>query len=188
MDCLEEQSFLKMGQTLSNQQLIELLASPDWRVRQPAFESLTTQGPAAINDLVQGLKHPHSNVRWWCAQMLDHAADDTCVPALFDLLHDPVPRVRRMAVHALACQRCKVAPLQADMTDMLIDFALHDPNLKVRGEAVFGLAFVPADPRVVAALQQVIAEFESIQPKSQTQRNLMNGARWSLKRHAQMTG
>lgn len=110
------------------------------------------------------------------------------MPALFDLLHDTVPRVRRMAVHALACQRCKAAPLLADMTDMLIDFALHDANLKVRGEAVFGLAFVPANPRVAEALQQIIAEFEGVQPKSQTQRNLVNGARWSLKRHMQMKG
>lgn len=172
-----------MNQSLSNQQLIELLASSDWRVRQPAHDLLPAQGPAAIDDLVQGLKHPSSNVRWWCAQMLDHAADDTCVPALFDLLHDPVPRVRRMAVHALACQRCKSTPLHADMTDMLLDFALHDPNLKVRGEAVFGLAFVPANSRVAESLQQIIAEFENVQPKSQTQRNLLNGARWSLKRH-----
>lgn len=177
-----------MDQTLNNQELIELLASPAWQVRQPAFDALTAQGPAAIDDLVRGLKHPHSNVRWWCAQMLDHAADDTCVPALFDLLNDPVPRVRRMAVHALACQRCKAVPLHADMTDMLLDFALHDPNLKVRGEAVFGLAFVPANPRVPDALQHIIAEFESVQPKSQTQRNLLNGARWSLKRHVQMKG
>lgn len=175
-----------MDQTLSNSQLIELLASSDWRVRQPAHDLLPKQGPAAIDDLVRGLKHPNSNVRWWCAQMLDHAADDTCVPALFDLLHDPVPRVRRMAVHALACQRCKATPLQGDMTEMLIDFALHDPNLKVRGEAVFGLAFVPANPHVADALQQIIAEFEGVQPKSQTQRNLVNGARWSLKRHQQV--
>jgi hypothetical protein len=176
-----------MNPNLSNQELIELFASPDWRVRQPAHDLLPAQGPAVIDDLVHGLKHPNANVRWWCAQMLDHAADDTCVPALFDLLHDPVPCVRRMAVHALACQRCKTAPLQADMTDMLIDFALHDPNLKVRGEAVFGLAFVPANPRVTDALQQIIAEFEVAQPKSQTQRNLVNGARWSLKRHQQTT-
>ena len=49
-------------------------------------------------------------------------------------LHDPVPYVRRVAVHALICQRCKPAPLTRDVVPLLLRVAREDLNSKVRGK------------------------------------------------------
>jgi len=144
------------------------------------------QGAGATQDLVSGLTHPNPNVRWWCLQILDHSASDQCVPAIFELLHDPVWRVRRMAVHALSCQRCKPTPLSANMKDVLIDIALHDPCAKTRGEAIFGLLNYASDTAIIAALQHIIAEFEAIKAQgslSKSQWGVLRGARFTLKRH-----
>ncbi len=73
------------------------------------------------------------------------------------MLDDPVPSVRRQAVHSLACQRCKPAPLQADLTETLIGLALDDPTPRVRREAVYGLGSRAPDARIVAALEQIVA-------------------------------
>jgi vesicle coat complex subunit len=171
-----------MDQTLSNQQLIELLGSQDRGEQYEAYKALFTQGQAMLDDAMRGLKHENAKVRRACADLMDHLADDRCVLPLVELLNDDVPRVRRQAVHSLACQRCKPSPLQADLTDTLIAIALNDPNLKVRGEAVFGLSYRPPDARIVAALERIIQVFEQVQPPlTKAQRSLLRSARWSLK-------
>lgn len=60
--------------------------------------------------LVKGLKHPNPKVRWWCLQLFDHIGDEKCVPHIIPLLQDPVPRVRKHALHALECEACKQSP------------------------------------------------------------------------------
>jgi HEAT repeat protein len=170
-----------MDQTRSNDQLIELLGSQDRGEQYEAYKALFAQGQTVLDDAVRGLQHENPKVRRWCADLMDHLADDRCVLPLVELLNDDVPRVRRQAVHSLCCQRCKPSPLQADLTDTLIEIALNDANLKVRGEAVFGLSFRPPDARVVTALERISQEFEGVQPLEKSQRLLMNGARWSLK-------
>jgi hypothetical protein len=112
---------------------------------------------AVIDALVAGLEHPNARIRFTCAGVLDHFADDRCVPALRRLLHDPVPRVRRMALHALGCDRCKLSPLQGneDFLAFAIEQALHDPSIAVRRRAVDELAVRIADPRALQALKHL---------------------------------
>ena len=54
-----------------------------------------------------------SRVRLWCrGVLLDHHADERCLPGLVRLLDDPVAAVPgAYALHSLGCQPCKPAPL-----------------------------------------------------------------------------
>ena len=89
---------------------------------------------------IEGLSHPEPRVRRGAADFMDHHADDSCVPKLSELaLHDPVPYVRRTAVHALKCQRCKPSPLTADVTPLLARVAQEDSSARVRTEAMGSL-------------------------------------------------
>jgi hypothetical protein len=104
-----------------------------------------------VVELVErGLGHPNARVRFACAHALDWLGDDRCVPALSRLLSDPAPRVRWVALHALQCDRCKRNPLQTrpELTALMIDWALHDPSIRVRRQAAAELAQCVADGRV----------------------------------------
>src|SRR5438128_1882193 len=114
---------------LDLQQLVELLGSRDWRLVAAVWEALVAAGEHGVGAVAAGLSHAEARVRRGCADFLDHYGTDACADALrHAALHDPVPSVRRAAVHALLCQRCKPCPLTADLTDFLIQVALEDSN------------------------------------------------------------
>jgi HEAT repeat protein len=92
--------------------------------------------------LVGGTHNESSVVRWWSVQLLDHCPDERAYSAVVPLLDDPVDRVRRNAVHALGCRRCKppTAPgLDSTVIEKLRSVAVSDPNPKVRHEAAAAL-------------------------------------------------
>lgn len=91
------------------------------------------------------------------APYFDHFGDARCIALLRALVADPVPRIRRMALHALSCETCKLAPLpgDTDLVGLLTDYALHDPSIKVRRHATYGLASRRDDPRAAAVLEQL---------------------------------
>lgn len=132
-------------------------------VRHDAYLALTARGANGLEAAIRGLRHPSPVVRRYAADLMDHFGDDTCVPPLLELLNDPVPKVRRQAVHSLSCQRCKTTPLSIDYTDILIDKMLNDPNQRVRSEAAYGLYMLPlpAKPSVIAAFEQALAQCEA---------------------------
>ncbi|MCU0512499.1 MAG: HEAT repeat domain-containing protein [Anaerolineae bacterium] len=103
--------------------------------------------PAARAALIQGLQHPHSKVRWWCVQLLDHLADESAVPALLAVARtDPTPRNRRHALHALACPKCKPdgCRLKVDLREDLREISRTDPDASVRQTALDELAELAA--------------------------------------------
>ena len=176
-----------MEQSLSNQsdqahlsRVIEQLASPDRHVQYQAELALRQIGASAMDAVIRGLQHPHPQVRRYCADFMDHLGDDRCIEPLITLTRDAVPHVRRQAIHSLSCQRCKSLPLSVDLTDLLIDHALHDPSAKVRGEAVFGLSMQAPSERAMQMLEALIAELEAHGPMTEQQRKLRNGASYSL--------
>jgi HEAT repeat protein len=132
---------------MSEAQLVQALA--DKTTRLAAMRDLvggvtaTELKSVSVSDTVlqalsAGVSDSDPRVRWWSIQLLDHVADPRAVEAIVPALHDPVPRVRRNAVHALACASCKPAwdgrlPPDAQMT--LATLAASDPNAKVRREA-----------------------------------------------------
>jgi HEAT repeat protein len=92
--------------------------------------------------LVEGLGDPHPRVRWWCIQVLDHVPDPRAIAAIAPLMDDPVPRVRRVAAHALGCVACKPewrGALPDAVTAKLVELAAADENLKVRRGAAWAL-------------------------------------------------
>jgi HEAT repeat protein len=133
---------------------------------------------ALVDALLAGLDHPDSRVRYNCAHALDHLADERCLAPLRRLANDPVPRVRRMALHVLSCEPCKPAPLSLpagdDLVALLVERALADPSINVRRHATAGLGGYCHDRRAIAALQTLLAR--------ETDPALLRNARWALPR------
>lgn len=148
---------------LANQPQFESLAQ--WLARHPLLAPLHHMhtrvkehyqlSQEAMTQLLTAADHPNPKVRWFCAHELDHLATDESVDALLRLTRDPVAKVRVEAVHALGCERCKQCNLAVDMVGLMVDFALNDPEAKVRGAAIFALGYLPADERAAVALQQI---------------------------------
>jgi HEAT repeat protein len=139
------------------QQQVELLGSRDWRVATAAYDALVQAGQSGLHAVIAGLQHADPRVRRGCAGFMDHQGTDLCVPLLYEVArHDPVAAVRREAVHALGCERCKPSPLHTDGTAFLIERALHDTSVKVRREAVSGLGMLQPDARAAGALRTIL--------------------------------
>jgi hypothetical protein len=133
----------------------------DWAGRllgKYEFEGLRDRGltppPSAI---VDALRHPNPRVRYECLGLLDHLAEEESVPAMIAATSDSVPRVRRMAVHALGCQGCKQSSLCANLNAVFLPIAEHDPAWKVRREAVISIVQQEASERSRATLRKLAA-------------------------------
>jgi hypothetical protein len=162
-------------QNVPLEQQVERLGSRDWRVVLPADEALVRAGKAGLDAAVVGLGHASPRVRRGCAGFLDHQGTDECVDALRQAaLLDPVPAVRRTAIHALGCQKCKPRPLTGDLVELLAQVALSDGNVKVRQEAVWVLGVQPRDSRAASTLKQILG--------ADTDRALLKLAHHALKR------
>lgn len=118
---------------LSAQQLVAALADPHRSVE--ARQRLIALGPEAVQAACAGLKSPDTRVRMKCCQVLDHVMDAASVEAIIGALADPVPEVRREALHALACDRCKdgqCRPTAAQVLAPAISLLATDPSPQVR--------------------------------------------------------
>jgi HEAT repeat protein len=133
---------------------IEELAVPHRAKR--AFWHLVISGPDALAATRQGLAHSSPQVRDHCARVLDHLADQYAFDDLLAVLDDPDPRVRRDALHALACDRCKDNACRPDHRLVLpkaTELLLGDPSKHVRAGAAEVVArWVHTDPEAQAAL------------------------------------
>jgi HEAT repeat protein len=140
-----------LAEHLSHLPLRDILALRTALLAEGAYTEL-------VDTLIGGLRHEDSRVRYNCAGALDHLADERCVEPLRELANDPVPRVRRMALHALSCEACKLVPLQTDddLVALMIDRALTDTSIQVRRHATAGLGGCCHDARAVQALQSLL--------------------------------
>ena len=159
-------------------QTVELLGIPDWHIRSQASATLRNAGKEALDVLIAGLSHPNWRVRKECADLMDHLADDRCVEPLLRLLQDPVAAVRRLALHALGCQRCKACPLDVDIVSHLISSATKDKSIQVRRVAIHLLGCQPLDARACLALEMILTQ--TTDPK------LRSRAQWALQQHRDM--
>ncbi len=85
------------------------------------------------------LHHPNSRTRWLCLDYLDHVAVPASAAVFIAALDDPVPRVRRHAIHALTCRACKSGPWPSDVITPLRRVVAADVNPRVRFEALRAL-------------------------------------------------
>lgn len=120
-----------------------------------------------VDALLLGARHHNPKVRYECAHAMDMFADQRSAGALAELLHDPVPRVRRIAVHSISCDDCKIVPLQPvpppargkrrqDIVGAIVELATDDPSIQVRRHAAVALAAF-ADVRAARALETLVA-------------------------------
>jgi hypothetical protein len=163
------------------EQQVEQLSSSDRGIQYQAYMYLYNLGPAIIDAAIVGLLHPHPQVRRWCADLMDHFGNERCIPALLQTMQDPIPHVRRQAVHSISCQRCKSVPLQLDLTERLIMLATTDSSIKVRQEAVFGLSMQPSHPHTITTLQHIIAQLLRQEIRTKAERVLLRNAQYALK-------
>lgn len=155
--------------------LVECLGAQGWEARHNAFECLAQQGTAVIEALIEGTANQNWRVRRGCADLMDHLADSRCVEPLLLLLNDPITAVRRLALHALSCQGCKVCPLQVDIVGNLSRLALEDSSIQVRRVAIHQLGCQPPDPRAVETLKSIIAH--------ESDAKLLSRAQWAISQH-----
>ena len=134
------------------------LDSEVWAIREKAFTGLFNDGSRAVATLVAGAAHSRPRVRAACVALMDHLADERCCKSLEQALHDVSPLVRRHAVHAVGCQRCKLQPLSIDVVAALIERVLNDSSPRVRRVAIHQLGLQPRDERAIQVLKNVIAE------------------------------
>jgi HEAT repeat protein len=121
------------------------------------LDVLRGSGRVVPSELVVALRHPNPRVRFDCLALLDHLADESCFEAMIEATRDPVPRVRRTAVHALGCVRCKGPCVPSDIAPVLIALALSDPSWTVRCESALSLAQQPASDRTRETLARLVA-------------------------------
>ena len=127
---------------------IEELAIPHRAKR--SFWHLVVSGPDALSATRRGLSHSNPLVRDYCTRVLDHLADQGAFDDLLALLDDPDGQVRRDALHALACDRCKDNACRPDKSVVLpkaIQLLLGDRKKHVRAGAAEVVArWVHTDP------------------------------------------
>jgi hypothetical protein len=150
-----------LAQQSQTEQLAEAVSvMPLWMILG-VREFLVESGnlPRVVEVLLTGLRHWNPKIRYFCALALDHYADDRCVEPLRQLLADPVPRVRRIALHSLSCDKCKLRPLQRtdDIVAQLIELARNDPSINVRRDASYKLTEYCSDRRARLALELLLA-------------------------------
>jgi HEAT repeats len=118
-----------------------------------------------VDGLLRGLEHSRPKVRADCAGALDHFADERCAEPLTRLLSDPVPKVRRHALHSLSCDACKLVPLKVtgDLVAKLIEMTLHDPSIRVRRAALGNLGASCGDPRALKAVSEIVSSESDVE-------------------------
>ena len=155
---------------------VELLGSFKGSENSDARGALAAMGADAVEALIDGLDHEHSRVRAHCAGLMDQIGDPRCLTALERALEDPVADVRRRALHSIACEHCKEAPLEVDRVALAVRHALGDPSVRVRRVATHQLGLLPPDPRSADALRHLISDADT---------GIRSRALWSL---GQVTG
>ncbi len=105
------------------------------------------------------LEHPDPYARRSLLFFLDHYANDESMGVFGAALRDPVPFVRNMGLHALACESCKAGELcAADVVPAVIELFEGDPNPELRSKAlVLLLRLSGRDRRAWATLEHAAA-------------------------------
>jgi hypothetical protein len=102
------------------------------------------------------LNHPDPPARRLSLDYLDHLAGPEAAETLVAALDDPVPRVRRHAIHARSCHACKPDSWCVDAANPLRRIVANDPSAKIRFEALRALLGQLDPLSRVGAIQAVI--------------------------------
>ena len=126
--------------------------------RQHAYWTLLFAGAIATPALRRGLTADDFKVRVGCLKVLDHTMDEAAVPEMIANLDHPEGEVRKWALHALACDRCKEGacrPGEDDVIPIALRMLAEDRSRGVRSMAVQMLGpSVHRHPDVATALER----------------------------------
>jgi hypothetical protein len=87
----------------------------------------------------EGLRHKNALVRFSCCSLLDHFLLPEALEDLIGMVHDSDPKVHTMALHTLACDRCKdgdCRPAEKDVIPIVLQILYEDNDAHVRAMAV----------------------------------------------------
>lgn len=124
-------------ESLSPARLIEYLGVP--HRRRKAVHKLLAMGFDVIPHALLGMKHDNSDVRRGCCELLDHYLVPSALAPLIAALDDEDAGVRRMALHTLACDRCKEGdcrPEERQVLPRVIRTLEEDPSPHARAMAI----------------------------------------------------
>lgn len=132
------------------------LQKAEWRQREPLPPVAAVQAAA--------LHHPNARLRRDCLSALDHHANDASAGVFREALNDPVPRIRTIALHGLACERCRETKLcVSDVVPAVIAVLDRDPSPTVRHAAVgILLRLSSRDERASEAIQRATADDDAL--------------------------
>ncbi|HVM08867.1 MAG TPA: HEAT repeat domain-containing protein [Acidimicrobiales bacterium] len=131
----------------------------DWKERGGPYRPFVADVPVAALQAA-ALAHPNAKTRRYCLTVLDHEANELSVETFRAALRDEVPRVRLLALHGLACERCREQPLCLDdVVPDLVKMLRTDESPKVRHGAVMAVAaLADRDDRVAKALAEATTD------------------------------
>jgi hypothetical protein len=104
-----------------------------------AYRAFLFAGDAATSALRRGLTADDYKVRVGCLKVLDHTMNEACLPEMVANLDHPEGEVRKWALHALACDRCKEGtcrPGEDDVVPIALRMLAVDRSRNVRSMAV----------------------------------------------------
>ncbi len=104
-----------------------------------AYRQLFAMGFEVAPIAQAGLKHESPSVRYYCCSLLDHFLLPEALEDLIGMVHDPDPNVRVMALHTLACDRCKEGdcrPAEKDVLPTALRTLHEDTDAHVRAMAI----------------------------------------------------
>lgn len=164
----------KMGLRDFDTRWAKRFAPPSPRIDESEIEG--TNGRMKSKDSAAGLRNKDWPSRMATLERLDHHATKQDESALAKALSDPSSRVRRLAAHAIGCQRCKTRPLSVDIIGLLGRVARRDPVRRVRRVALHLLGTQSKSLRVRRALQAAL--------RRETDPQTRFVITWGLSRHA----
>jgi HEAT repeat protein len=139
-----------------SKRLVDAVVVSKWRSFGTIARQLAELSEDPVPTLIASASHSDQNRRAVAIALMDHLADDRCLPALRKGLRSSSSRVRRHAVHSLGCQQCKGSRLRVDVAGLLIASAESDSSIRVRRVAVHQLGLQPPDERIVVSLQRMM--------------------------------
>jgi HEAT repeat protein len=110
-------------------------------------------GSSVLPALSAGLRHSNADVRYHCLALLDHLVSPDLFEEMIAMLRDPDARVRVMALHALACDRCKTTdckPVQRNALPEALRLLREDSDAHVRAMAIELIGHFAHDTPVAA--------------------------------------
>ncbi len=121
------------------------------------LKRLLDEGESVLPAVRLGMGHTHWKVRRGAALVVDNLYDVDTLHRLVLLTHDPKKKVRKAAVHALGCDRCKGGVNPIDAVPHLTRAAREDKAISVRRLAVLMLAIQAPEKRIARFLRKILA-------------------------------